>query len=390
MRTTRFLSAVIVPLFSAALALAQVSPSRRASAVAPGDAAPPLQVATWVKGDPVERVEPGKVYLVEFWATWCGPCIANIPYLTHLQRRWGKDGLVVVGMTSPDLVSGYTGPRKENNTLEMVKAFVDARGRRMDYRVGYDSPDRATFKALMGERSGIPHAFLFGRDGRLVIDFHPTFLDDAVEQVMLGTWDPKEGVARITAAHRDFLIALNATRYETFRKYYAGLRASFPGAAARLAPNYFRHALKAGDVAGIRDAAGEFKRNAVDLEDPYAIASAALGAARELSTLRKSGVSGFVSDATILAIKEVLADMVAVSERFSQSNEPGLFAARAELAWLTDQIPEAIVLQEKAVNALLPGAKSGDDLRRRLREMQDVEKSAKFRREIMRANGYID
>ena len=38
-----------------------------------GDAAPPLQVREWLKGTPVQKFEKGRVYVVEFWATWCRP-----------------------------------------------------------------------------------------------------------------------------------------------------------------------------------------------------------------------------------------------------------------------------------------------------------------------------
>lgn len=44
----------------------------------------------------------GKVLLLDFWATWCGPCKMEIPHLVELQREYGDRGLVVVGITLDD------------------------------------------------------------------------------------------------------------------------------------------------------------------------------------------------------------------------------------------------------------------------------------------------
>src|SRR5436305_4114419 len=59
----------------------------------PGDLAPPLMATKWLQGREVPKFEPGGVYVVEFWATWCGPCIAFMPHLAELQARYRDNGL---------------------------------------------------------------------------------------------------------------------------------------------------------------------------------------------------------------------------------------------------------------------------------------------------------
>ena len=52
-----------------------------------GSKAPPIDIEHWLNKEPVERWETGKVYVVEFWATWCGPCKVSIPHLNKLHQR---------------------------------------------------------------------------------------------------------------------------------------------------------------------------------------------------------------------------------------------------------------------------------------------------------------
>src|SRR5262245_37959460 len=67
-----------------------------------GSPAPALQAEKWVKGAPVASFEKGKTYVVEFWATWCGPCIASMPHLSALSRQYKDKGVTIVGMTTKD------------------------------------------------------------------------------------------------------------------------------------------------------------------------------------------------------------------------------------------------------------------------------------------------
>jgi thiol-disulfide isomerase/thioredoxin len=153
-----------------------------------GDKAPSLGTMEWIKGQPVDFAKDlgKKLYLVEFWATWCPPCKVSIPLLTDLQKKY-KDDLTIVSVTSPD-------PR---NSQEMVKQFVTQQGDAMDYTVAFDGVGTTSQQYLLASGApGIPHAFLVDRKGTIVWQgsplqesaVHPP-LDSIVEGVLAGTFD---------------------------------------------------------------------------------------------------------------------------------------------------------------------------------------------------------
>lgn len=137
-----------------------------------GNAAPPLRVATWVKGESIAAFAPGRVYAIEFWATWCGPCVAGIPHLTELQHRF-REQADFVGLTAED----------QNNTMEMVREFVEAKGDEMDYRVAFDDLG-ATWRSYMDAagQNGIPCAFIIDKQSRVAWIGHPA--DPSFERVL--------------------------------------------------------------------------------------------------------------------------------------------------------------------------------------------------------------
>lgn len=144
-----------------------------------GDKAPPLKVEKWVKGDPVE-FKDGHVYVVEFWATWCGPCKKSIPHLTELQKEYKDKNVTIIGISSSD------------KSLDLVNEFVEERGDQMAYTVAYEpSDDKETFEAYMKpfNQRGIPTAFIVNKEGKLVWFGHPAAMDEPLKQIVAGRYD---------------------------------------------------------------------------------------------------------------------------------------------------------------------------------------------------------
>jgi thiol-disulfide isomerase/thioredoxin len=168
----------------AAVLMAWTASTAVAGELSVGDAAPPLAVKEFVKGDAVKNLEKGKIYVVEFWATWCGPCRASIPHLTELQKK-NKD-VTFIG------VSVWESDPKA------VAPFVKEMADKMDYRVAMDDvpeggkrSEGAMAKTWMtaAAQQGIPAAFIINGDGKVAWVGHPMAMDKPLEEIQNGKWD---------------------------------------------------------------------------------------------------------------------------------------------------------------------------------------------------------
>ena len=153
-----------------------------------GDPAPALKVVDWVKGTP-QVLGNGNVTVVEFWATWCGPCKQSIPHLTELAHKYkGKVNFVGVSMAEH---------APEDYTTK-VPAFVKDFGDKMDYNVATDGPAAFMSKNWMdaAAEGGIPTAFLVNGDGKVAWIGHPMAgLDEAITSLLDGKLDLAKGRA---------------------------------------------------------------------------------------------------------------------------------------------------------------------------------------------------
>jgi thiol-disulfide isomerase/thioredoxin len=119
----------------------------------------------------------GKVLVLDVWATWCGPCRQEIPFLVELSKEYKSQGVEVVGLTVEDPVAD----------LQTVKDF--ARQYNISYKIGWADRDLAV--GLMRGRDAIPQTLVITRDGRLFKHFygfnsatHPVKMREAVEQAL--------------------------------------------------------------------------------------------------------------------------------------------------------------------------------------------------------------
>jgi thiol-disulfide isomerase/thioredoxin len=148
-----------------------------------GDTAPALKVTDWVKGTPTKEFVKGQVYVVEFWATWCGPCKTSIPHLSEMAKKYGE---------KVNFIGVSIWESKPSDYKDKVPAFVKSMGDKMAYNIATEGPDAfmATNWMMASGENGIPSSFIVDGDGKIVWIGHPMGgLDKALAGVLEGSYD---------------------------------------------------------------------------------------------------------------------------------------------------------------------------------------------------------
>lgn len=167
--TAKFYQAVATQAKESPRPVPQATSDNRPDPVAPqlhaksfrGAPAPALQVEKWITAKPDFA---GKFVLLDFWATWCGPCRRSIPHLNQLQEKFG-DRLVVVGLSD----------ESEQEILRLTEP-------KMNYAV---ASDRAARTKREVQVRGIPHAMLIDPKGIVRFEGMPHYLNEDGLKILL-------------------------------------------------------------------------------------------------------------------------------------------------------------------------------------------------------------
>lgn len=152
---------------------ASVKSTRPLEALKAGELAPDFHLSS-LSGEPISLSDyRGKVVLLNFWATWCVPCVMEMPALERLSQNFSDKGLVVLGVNLDNL-----------SKREQVKQFT--RNYALTFPIALDSS--FTVPRHYGV-TGFPETFFIDREGRLLKVNDPLKKQETVRFISDRPWD---------------------------------------------------------------------------------------------------------------------------------------------------------------------------------------------------------
>ena len=186
-------------LFSVLCVCAAASAQDKPYKLMVGDPAPPLTVSSWVQGGPITNFEKGRIYVLDFWATWCGPCKRSIPHLVKVNDKF-KDKVTVIGVDVWEPETAKVAPfvqKRGDMAYSIALDQVDPMPKTMDPKKAgrwvdeHGQMARGWLGASGRDKIGIPTMFIVDGDGNVAWIGEASDIDKPLEDLVAGTFDEK-------------------------------------------------------------------------------------------------------------------------------------------------------------------------------------------------------
>jgi thiol-disulfide isomerase/thioredoxin len=311
-----------------------------------GDPAPALAFGEWLKGPEIKSFEKGRVYVVDFWATWCGWCKSGMPHYSELAKKYAGR-VTFLAIDSMEHGPGGVYP------YDKVESFVKNAHDVMDFCVAADTKDEAMRKAWMddfgGSLEGIPHSFIVDENGNVAWHgYPPAGLDEALALVLDHKLDEAQ-IARIqetgerrVATANTWIAAMNEA-----------LKTPSDPAMMKLAVYAADQAMRQGPVWNFEAVPGKYM--ALLAGDPAAAAAYARKAAADPA----NGPYALVPLALKIVDKDnphpdgaLAKEVLDVAMRNSDPTDASLFQTRALVCFKAGDAAQAAALQKSYVEGL--------------------------------------
>jgi len=164
-----------------------------------GKPVPPVRLAETLRGRPLAKFEPEKIYVLEFWATWCRPCLEQLPHFRELQKTYPQVEFVWVNVWDTDRAA--------------VRRFVDQLGDQMPFTVALEAEPDEDGSGYMAKQwlpsfngKGLPGAVIINGQGLVAWMGTPDQIDRPLKAIVAGTWDLPQA-ARLQKVERQLASA---------------------------------------------------------------------------------------------------------------------------------------------------------------------------------------
>ena len=310
---------------------APAAPAPPPVTLAPGDPAPPLKVAKWIKGEPVKEIEKGKVYVLAFWASWSQPSTQFLPELSELQKEYPEALFIAMNCW-------------EKNPADAAKV-VEQGGKQIDCRVGLDNGVKGAMTMAWMEavgRKSIPVVFIVDKSSRLAWVGNPLSLERKLKRILSGKYDiaietkSDAYMAKISAAIKNTDVVGAESLCDAFEQ-------ELPEKAGIVAHIRFGMAKQKTDVAEInRRAATAFD---VAKDEPEVLSQVALALADPDPDRPGKDLD--------LALKMSLRAV-----ELTKSQDVNVLTIAAKVCFIKENVEKAIELQTLALERAKPRAKA--------------------------------